>query len=252
MKDQLTLANINIFAILRNLEDLCELDEECRKLIDGKEITIQLSVINGPKALMEFKNGGVKIKNGVGNSHMKLYFKSPSHLNAMIDGTSNPIPIKGFKEIQFLKKEFTQLTNKLSYYLKPNEELLNDSEYFRINTVLTFYAAFMALSQIGNYDPIGKLNASRIPDGVMSIVVMNGGPSVFMEVKEGKLEVKKGIHKSPRAIMEFDSLETANELLNGKVDSYSCIAAEKVRIKGYVPMIDNFNKLLSQVSLYLK
>ncbi|NLC03372.1 MAG: hypothetical protein GX787_03715 [Tissierellia bacterium] len=40
MIDGLTMACINLHSVLRNLEDLCELDEEAKALIKGKNITI--------------------------------------------------------------------------------------------------------------------------------------------------------------------------------------------------------------------
>lgn len=252
VKDQLTLSNINLFAILRNLEDLCDLDKECKDLIKGKNLAIQFVVKNGPKALMTFKDGKCTVTEGEGKANMKLFFKSPQHLNEMVDGKANPIPLKGFLHISFLKNEFTKITDKLAFYLKPTEELLKGEEYFKINTILTFYAAFMALEQIGNFDEVGRLNAKRMPDGIMSIEVLQGGPAVNLKVSKGHLKVTKGAATDPRALMRFDTLKTANDLLNGKVDSYSCIAVEKVTINGFIPLIDNFNKLLSQVSGYLK
>ena len=251
MTDQLTKANINLYAVLRNLEDLCELDNEMKELIKGKNISIQFSVKNGPKAFLSFKDDKCVFTRGKGKCNLKLYFKSPEHFNAMIDGNANPIPTKGFTKIKFLTNEFITLTNKLSYYLKPTEELLQGNSYMKINTILTSYAAFFALCEIGNTDKIGKLNASRIPNGIIGVSVLNGGPSIQISAKNGYLDAKKGTFDSPRSSMIFSDIETANAVLNGNIDSYTCIATGRLQMKGFIPMLDNLNKLLGQVPSYL-
>ena len=251
MTDQLTKANINLYAVLRNLEDLCELDAEMKELIKGKNLSIQFSVKKGPKAFLSFKDNKCIFTRGKGKCTIKLYFKSPEHFNAMIDGNANPIPTKGFTKIKFLTNEFVTLTNKLSYYLKPTEELLEDNSYMKINTILTSYAAFFALCEIGNTDKIGKLNASRIPNGVIGVSVLNGGPSIQISANNGHLDGKKGGLISPRSSMIFADIETANAVLNGNIDSYTCIATGRLQMKGFIPMLDNLNKLLGQVPSYL-
>lgn len=253
MKDTLTLANINLFAILSNLEELYKLDYETKEIIEGKDISIQFVVKDGPKAYLIFNNGKCTFSEGEENCKIKLYFKSPQHLNDMFEGKANPIPLKGLTKISFLKNEFIKLTDRLSYFLKPNDELLKDREYFKINTILSSYTAFLALVQIGKYDKVGKANAYRIPKGVIGIEILNSNIGIkIISDGNGHLDAQKSIDPSPRAKMTFDSLETANNLLNGKIDSFSCIATGKLEMKGFIPMIDNLNKLLAQVPNYLK
>jgi hypothetical protein len=252
MVDELTKANINLFAVLRNLEDLCELDDTAKSLIGSRRIAIQFLVKNGPKALLEFKNGKCSLHEGRGKCNIKLFFKSPAHLNRMFEEKANPIPLKGFTKIGFLTREFAKLTERLAYYLKPTADLLQDAGYFKINTFLTAYTAFFALAQIGNNDSIGILNAKRIPDGVISITVKNGGPSVHLIVKDGHLQAGKGPGPSPRACMTFTDIEVANAILNGRLDSYTAIGCGDFQVQGYIPMLDNMNKLLLQVPSYLK
>lgn len=252
MTDELTKACINLHSVLRNMEDLCQLDSEAHSLIQDKNISILFSVKDVPKALLSFKNGKCTMVKGEGPHDMKLYFKSPKHFNQMIEGKANPIPLKGFTQINFLKNEFTNLADKLNYYLKPTDKLLKDPDYANINTILTAYTAFFALAEIGNNDKLGKLNASRIPNGVVSISILNGGPSISLIAKQGRLRAKKGVGPNARAMMTFDTLETANGVLNGKLDSYTCIGDGRVAIKGFIPMVDNMNKLLAQVPGYLK
>lgn len=252
MTDELTKANINLFAVLRNLEDLCEIDEEVKNIIKGKSMTIQFIVKGGCEAYISFINGKCSVKKGKTKSDIILYFKSPKHLNDMFDGKANPIPLKGFTKLDFLKNEFTKLTECLAFYLKPDEEKFKNLSYLKINTFLTLYTAVYALAQIGNYDKVGKLNASRIPDGVVAVSVMNGGPTVYITSKSGSLEASKTVKSSPRAFMTFSNLDTANAVLNGKLDSYTAMGTGDFQIKGFIPMLDNMNKLLAQVPAYVK
>ena len=245
------MANINLFAILRNLEDLCEMDADTGSIIKGKKITIQFSVKDGPSAVFAINDGKCELHRGKAASNIKLYFTSPEHLNAMFDGSKNPIPLKGLTKLSFLQNEFTKLTKRLEYFLKPTDELLKDPAYLKINTYLTVYTVAFALEQIGNYDEKGKLNASRIPDGIISLSVNGGAPAANIDAKLGVLKAAKGLVESPRAYMIFSSLEKANAILNGKLASYSAIGSGDFIGKGYMPMLDNINKLLAQAPEYL-
>lgn len=61
----------------------------------------------------------------------------------MIEGKGNPIPLKGLTKLSFLTKEFAQLTDKLSSYLRADEkDLMNPDFFYQINTKLLFYTAF--------------------------------------------------------------------------------------------------------------
>lgn len=252
MKDQLTMACINLYAILQNMEELVKMDRMASLLIKDVNIAIQFTVKRGPAALLSFENGRCKLQKGKGRSDINLYFTSPEHLNKMFDGNANPIPLKGLTKIGFMKNEFIKLTDRLTYYLKPTDELLKDPEYMKINTALTANTAFFALAEIGNNDRIGKLNAGRIPDGDINVSILDGGLSLHLTARKGCLEAVKGGSTSPRAVMSFASMEAANSMLNGKIDAYTCIASGAVEMKGFIPMLDSMSKLLSQVPEYLK
>lgn len=135
--------------------------------------------------------------------------------------------------------------------MKPDPQRLKEDETFRHkSTELTAYTAFYALSEVGNIDPIGQLNAGRIEDGVINVEV-KGGPALHIIKEKGRLTTAKGKHVNARAFMFFDSLETAGGILTGTLDSYAAIGSGKLAFRGRIPMIDNLNKLLNQVSAYL-
>jgi hypothetical protein len=52
--------------------------------------------------------------------------------------------------------------------------------------------------------------------------------------------------------MVFADLEAAGSLLRGELDSYAAIGAEKLELGGFVPLLDNLNKILGLVPRYLR
>lgn len=253
MSYHLIKAGINLYAILKNLEDLIALDSECRNLIQGKKLSIQFVVKNGPAAWVKFENETCKVGQGkISNPGVKLWFKSPEHLNNMFDGKANPIPLKGFTKLGFLTKEFGQITDKLAYYLKPEEVENPSEEYIKINTRFTLTVAAFALSEIGKYDKEAKITASHIPNGKIQMCVLPSDPAVFLTVKDGVISAEKGITENPDAMMEMKDIQTANDFLNGKSNPFLAIASGDVIIKGITPMLDNLSLILDKVGKYVE
>lgn len=252
MIDQKVLASINLHAVLRNIEDLIRLSPEAAKLLPEKALAIRFSVPDIDKLVLEFSEKGCRALRGDDVPYdMHLRFTNAEHLNLMIEGEKNPIPTKGFMHIGFLKNDFIELADLLTVYLKPDlDRLRTDPAFNHKSTELTAYTAFYALSEIGNIDKIGQLNANRIEDGVINIEVKDG-PALHIIKENGRLTTVKDKHVNARAFMFFDSLETAGGILMGTLDSYAAIGSGQLSFRGRIPMIDNLNKLLSQVSAYL-
>ena len=252
MSHQKIKAGINLYAVLKNLEDLIALDDQCRDLVLGKNISIQFIVKNGPLAWVSFEKGFCKVGQGkLKGAKIKLWFKSPHHLNQMFDGKANPIPLKGFTKIGFLTNEFTKITEKLEYYLKP--ELVDNpsEEYIKINTRFTLTVAAFALSEIAKYDREAKMTASHIPNGKIQMRVAPNDPAVYLSVSNGAIAAEKGNTESPDAIMEMKNIQCANDFLNGKSNPFLAIASGDVIIKGQTPMLDNLSLILDKVNKYI-
>lgn len=134
----------------------------------------------------------------------------------------------------------------------PDPELLKtDRKFSNDSTVLTAYTAFFALSQIANYDHLGKVNAARVPTGKVLVEVENG-PSITMDIFNGKFTTSKGKPNKFNAKMYFDSIETAQGILSGSLDTYAAMGSGMMSISGNIPMIDNINKVLELVPIYLQ
>ena len=54
-----------------------------------------------------------------------------------------------------------------------------------------------------------------------------------------------------RSKMEFDNIRLARDLFDGKVNSIACIGEGTITMHGLINMIDNVNRILDRVALYL-
>lgn len=254
--DNVTKAKINLFAVLRNLEDLCEMDPVSKDIIkDIKPLGVEFNVPEVGSAVLTFKDGKCSFSRGKGKSALKLYFTSPEHFNKLIDGEKTiPIFYNVFK-VGFLLKTFTQLADRLSYFLQPNPEdkaiLLKDPQYFETNTILTAYTAFFAISEIANSDFIGKACAKRTQDGVILCCIGADGPAMALTVKNHKFSTAKGRVDMPKATMQFSNLEFTHKLLNGEASSFGGMGSGDFALCGAVDMLEQLAKLLNVVSEYL-
>lgn len=248
--DQRTMAYINLYGVLGSLEELCRMDEEAKTLIAGKKIRVGFRVSGGPAATLAFENGECRLTDGADACDIRLSFSTPEKFNGMIDGTVTPIPSKGLTKVKFLLGPFMKLTEILTRYLRASEEDLKNPEFFEKSTTLMLYTIASALSQIGNYDRIGRASAGYIPDGVICLRV-SGGPAVTIGVKDHILRTVKRAPENPTAVMEFGSMEIARDLFDGKRNSLASIGVGDIRVRGLMPMLDNMNRILDRVGLYL-
>lgn len=251
MTDAKTLAYINMYAILGAIENLCELDEEASNLAKPKKpVSIGIAVTDGPSATLTFKNGRCRMQQGIEGCDVLLPFSNCEKFNGMIDGTVTPIPSKGYSHIGFLLKNFMTITDILTKYLRASEEDLKDDKFFEISTKLMFYVITVAIAQIGNNDAIGTFSASQIPDGMVEVSIKNC-VSAGIRVKDHHLVTIKQKPERFHSKMEFENIRIARDLFDGKINALACIGEGKIGMYGLVNMIDNVNRILDRVALYL-
>lgn len=251
MMDQKTLAYINLYGILGTLENLCELAPEAGEILTNKKpISVGFDVKGGPSATVTFKNGKCRMEQGCAKCDVKLPFSSCEKFNGLIDGTTTPIPSKGFLHIGFLLKDFTKLTDLLTKYLRPSPSDLEDPDFFRISTLLLLNTITVAIAQIGNNDVIGKFSAKHMVDGEISFSIKDTAATTI-RVKDHRLLALKKPSENPRAVMEFGSIELARALFDGKVNAVACVGSGDIVMKGMISMIDNLNRILDRVAIYL-
>lgn len=244
-------SRLHLYAVLQNIEDLVQYDEEAKKLIKDWNVVIKFSVKGSGNVYLIFENGKCTVTDSSEKKpDIVLFFTSPAHLNKMFDGKANPIPLKGITKLGFLTKEFPKLTERLEYYLKPDDQKLKDSRFVTINTVMTLNTALFALKELLLFDPIGKHVAKKIK-GSMVMMNVDKGPAVYIEQKNNGFEVHKGYHEQPLAVLQFKSMKIANDFLNGKMDAFSAIASGAVATKGHIEWLDAVSPVLDRIALYL-
>ncbi|MCL2195475.1 MAG: hypothetical protein FWB76_05930 [Oscillospiraceae bacterium] len=253
--DQKTLAYINMHAVLGTLENLCELDPEASAIVANKKpLIIAWDVAGGPKATLTFVNGKMRQDCGILPTHqLKMMCPSCEHFNQVVSGASMPIPVPkagGVAALKFMLGDFKLLTDKLEGYLRASEEELACPEFSTLSTKLMLNVIGVAISQIGDYDPIGQFSAKYITDGDMQISI-KGGIGVTIRAKDHFLTTIKKLPENPSAIMEFESLELARALFDGKVNAMSCIGQGQIVMGGKINMLDNLNRILDRVPMYL-
>ena len=250
MKDEKTLAYINLFAILGSIPKLCRESTEAKNIIKNDNVSIGFSVKGGPSGTLVFKNGECHMVKELVKCNILLYFSSCRRFNGMIDGTVTPIPRHGLFRVGFLLKKFMPLTDILSKYLRATEEDLKNKEFFRISTLLMFNVITESVSQIGNYDKVGMVSASNMVNGYAKIEI-KGHESAYIHTENHILNT---YHKEPDdfdAYMLFESLELARDLFDGKINSLAAVGLGSIRVGGMVSMMDNINRILDRVSFYL-
>lgn len=249
--DTKTLAYINMYAVLGTLENLCELVPEASALLKNKKpVSIGFEVKGGPSATITFKNGKCRMEEGVDNCDVKLPFASCEKFNGLIDGTTTPIPSKGFIHLPFLLKSFVPLTDMLSKYMRPSEEDMKDDNFRATSTRLTIYTMAVAIAQIANWDKSGRFSANLILDGDVALEVA-GDVGCTIRFKDHHAIALKKKCETPRAAMIFSDLEVAGQLVRGEVSAMGCICNGTIAMKGMINMLDNINRILDRVTVYL-
>lgn len=249
--DPKTLAYINMYAILGSLQELCTLSDEARALIAGQgPLVMVMEVKDGPAMTFGFKDGRCVTRVGSGPCNVKLPFSSCEKFNGLIDGTVTPFPSKGFTKIGFLLKVFTPLTDILTRYLRATPEDLEDEKFFETSTTLMLNVVTVAMAQIGNQDKIGKFTASNMADGRVCLSIKDG-PAAYIDIADHQLTATKQRPEVFSSIMEFRDMQLARQLFDGAVSAMACIGRGDIDIRGYIANIDNVNRLLDRVALYL-
>lgn len=249
MKDAMTLAYINLYAILGALPTLTELSDEARAILGDTVRSVTIAVKNGPVATMTFHSGRCVMRAEDGGD-IRLFFSTPEKFNGMIDGTVTPVPSKGLFHISFLLGKFTKLTALLTKYLRPEPSDMANPAFARISTTLLFGVIGRAVCQIGNHDTVGMASASYIPDGVIRLSIADG-PCAAIMAKNHRLSYSRRAPEKYLSYMTFSDMTTARALFDGRINSVAAIGTGKVRIGGMILQIDNVNRIMDRVALYI-
>ncbi len=251
MKDTTVLARCNLFAILGAIPHLLSLDPEAAAIVADRRLKVGFSVRNGPSATLAIDNGTATMYKGTKGCSIKLFFSSPDKFNALIDGTGKPIPVSGFQHIGFLLREFTALTDKLTEYLRPTADKLADPVFFERSTTLMLYVIGRAIVQIGNHDDVGRFSATHITDGKIKLAI---GDELAVAIHVKNHHLLFNATPTPDGVtagMTFADLHVARDLFDGRINAIAAVGLGQVRVCGMISQVDNINRILDRVSLYL-
>jgi len=261
-------ARLNLFAVLPNLEDVVRDDPEMQALVADTRLTVRFTVANGPGTAVRFDHGACTVgpvprrdqsgaagdAGGAGGSGptVRLAFTSAAHLNKMFDGKGQPIPYWGFNHLGFLMKQFSELTDRMGYYLTPNEGLLSHPGYLAMNTLLTLNTAAFAVPVLLGHDPECVPLRHGLSHGTIVIKVLPEGPAVSLVCGASGVLPVKGELTHPSALVLLKDLQTANDFLAGKLDTFVAAVTGDVQIWGRVAMVDTLALVLDRVGKYLE
>lgn len=247
------MAYVNMYGVLGTLENLCAIDDTAKQILSElkKNVSICFSVKDGPCCTYHFTKEGCRMTEGDEGCSCKMSFSTPEAFNALIDNSKPGIPVKNpVQVLSFLLGPFTKLTDRLTALLRPGEEALKDRAFFEESTILTLYTIAGAVSALANNDSISQISAEYTVDGEISLGIKDS-VSVTLIVKDHHFTTVKSPSKNPRAIMEFATLDLAAGLFAGKVATINEMCKGTIRVRGMISMLDNVNRILDRVSVYL-
>ncbi len=253
MKEAKAMAYVNAYGVLATLENLCAMDDEAKAVCRGlkKPVSLCFDVTDGPCVTYNFTNDGCKMTEGDYGCTCKMKFSSPEKFNALIDSSKPGIPTKNIPQVlSFLMGPFAKLTDRLTKFLMPSDEDLKNKDFFEKSTILTMYTIGGAICALGNTDSISTQSASYICDGDIQMGITDK-VYVTIRVRNHQLQLIKEKPDTPRAIMEFKTVELANGLFNGTASTISELCAGNIYMSGMINMIDNINRILDRVATYL-
>ena len=269
-------ARLNLYAVLPNLEDVVRDDPEMRALVGQTRIIVRFLVAGGPTAWVRLADGVCTVGRGAGPGvdrlevatdpadpgaaagaspdsipSVVLSFASAAHLNKMFDGTGSPIPLWGFNHLGFLRGAFTELTERMAYYLAPTDELLSHAGYLAMNTQLTLNTAAYAVPELLARDPECIPLRRALGSGTIVLKVLPDGPAVSLVCGASAVTPVKGELPHPSALVLMRDVGTANAFLNGKLDTFVAAVTGDVQIWGQIDKVDALALVLDRIPKYL-
>ncbi len=247
------MAYVNMYGVLGTLENLCQLDWESADILKKlkKPVSLCFSVKNGPCCTFHFTREGCRMTEGEDGCTCKMSFSSPEAFNDLIDNSKPGLPTKNpVQVLTFLLGPFTKLTDRLNDILRPSDEAMKDRAFFEKSTTLTLYTIAGAISALANNDSVSMISADYTVDGDISLGIKDTA-YITLKVRDKHFTTVKERCQNPRALMEFADLDLAAGLFAGKVSTINEMCKGTIRLSGMISMLDNVNRILDRVSVYL-
>ena len=253
MTEPKPMAYVNMYGVLGTLENLCAMDQEAKAILSElkKPVSLCFSVKDGPCCTFHFSQDGCRMTEGSDGCTCKMSFFSPEAFNNLINNSKPGIPTKNpVQVLSFLLGPFTKLTGRLTELLRPDKEAMKDRAFFEESTLLTLYAIAGSISALANQDSISRISAENTVDGDISLGIKDS-VKITLRVQDHHFTTLKTPTQTPRAIMEFASIDLAHGLFTGQVSTINEMCKGTIFLRGMISMLDNVNRILDRVSVYL-
>ncbi len=246
-------AHINAHAVLGALPVLVARVPAAKEALAGldRPTTVVLKAPGVADASYTFTTDAVVPGARDGARRITLVFTSPRHLNRMVDGEAQPLPVASPAGLKFLTGPFSTLADLLGTYLRPSDEDLADPDFKTTSTLMTLNVAASAIAQVANEDRSGRFSASMVPDGQVALEV-GDDIDLRLHVTDSVFTFVPGEPTAPaRAALRFADLDVAGDVLAGRASALGSICDGTLGMRGYIPMLDNVSRILDRVGHYL-
>ncbi|MEW5947754.1 MAG: SCP2 sterol-binding domain-containing protein [bacterium] len=252
MKDEKTLAHINLHAVLPLIGELVSGDAEAGAIARGWRCSFRFAVRGGPAAFIQFRDGKATAVAGKGRfPSVGFWFPSHGKLNAMFRGKGLPVLWTGFWNVGALRG-FSRLAKRLEQVMRPTEEMLKDAKTFKLHVRMTLYAMTRGIKAVGENDPEVSPLVVKARNGVAQFEVLPDGPATHVVLSDGRLEARTGRAERANCYMKFADAGVLHELALGGLDAYAALGNGSIRLEGYIPLIDTLNAALDRLGEYME
>lgn len=250
---EMVLARLHMRAVLPLLEDIAAFDGATQELTKGWDGIIQFQIPGKIATALIFDKGTLEIFRGdYKGSKATLSFPTARNLNEVFQGKTKKEPVPNLTALKHLSKltKIENLLKRLEYYLKPDPKILKDPTIKAFCLRLKIYVLAFGLKQVGEHDPELKIIAPTLRNGIVQIGVKNG-VCAHIAIENGKLYPAKGAALKPNALMEINDFDTAWDMVEGNLDLFAAVGTGRIKLRGYIALLEGINPLLDRLSWYL-
>lgn len=245
--DERVLASVNLHAVFGALPRLAEVAPEARALLATlrRPVTLTHRIARGDGLRLVFHHDRIVADSTPTGVRASLHYLSPSHLNRVVAGKAQPLPVAGPAGLRFLTRVFVPLTALLERYLTAGDAEISD-----LSRLMLLDVAANAIVVVANEDRSGRFSAQQMSDGDLDIAV--GSQLRYrIRVRDHRLTRVPAAGTPARATFGFADLRTAGDVLAGKESALACVGDGRIALSGYIPLVDNTSRILDRVGHYL-
>lgn len=250
MNEEITRANIFLYCALPLLEEIIKDDAVIASTVRPWKCVIQFEVIGEELAAhLLFSDGTLKVEKG---RHPKptigIKFKDRQSLIATFTGKKGKLPkISGIRHIILLIKVLKIL--KSLNILMPEYEATTP-EKKKLKVKLLMYMVTDALTELSKSDEYVRKSILENMERKAQLHVKPDGPSVYMRITKDGIEAFRETCKRPFVSTEFGDIDSAYDILTGKLGFLEGVMQGKLNIIGspeYARKIGTIMKRVEEV-----